>query len=242
MTKSQLDYSKILPVLFLEYLVVSLARSLVPGMIVDSFGAYSYLAVGIMETLKGLLAFVSSPLFGKLSDKIGKTCFCICRSIQYILFLVRLCSGRKYCLLVTVVGTTLPVCVMAFTRNMYIYGVALSISGFFSATFALTFAYISDCVDAKHRAPAYGLALATFGLSFTVGPIAGSYIAMHFGEHMVFLLALVLVALNVLYIVFKLPETAKSVNVSNEFPAVMQSTVSIKPPPVLDAFTFLNVH
>lgn len=71
MSRPQLDYSKILPVLFLEYLVVSLARSLVPKMIVDKFGAYSYLAVGVMETLKGLLAFVSSPLFGKLSDKIG---------------------------------------------------------------------------------------------------------------------------------------------------------------------------
>ena len=71
-TSLELDYSRVLPVLFLEYLVVSLARSLVPSMIVESFGAYSYLAVGIMETMKGLLAFVSSPLFGKLSDKIGK--------------------------------------------------------------------------------------------------------------------------------------------------------------------------
>ena len=112
------------------------------------------------------------------------------------------------------VGTTLPVCLLAFTTNMYIYGIALSLSGFFSATFALTFAYISDCVDVKQRAPAYGLALATFGLSFTVGPIAGSYIAAQFGEHMVFMLALILVALNILYIVFKLPETAKLVDVS----------------------------
>ena len=72
LSKPKVDYTVILPVLFLEYLAVSLVRSLIPGMIVDSFGKYSYLAVGIMETLKGLLAFVSSPLFGKLSDKIGK--------------------------------------------------------------------------------------------------------------------------------------------------------------------------
>lgn len=96
---------------------------------------------------------------------------------------------------------------------MYLYGAALSISGFFSATFTLTFAYISDCVDTKHRAPAYGLALATFGLSFTVGPVAGGYIAIHLGENMVFMLALVLVLVNMLYIVFKLPETAKAANV-----------------------------
>ena len=82
-TSLGLDYSRILPVLFLEYLVVSLARSLVPSMIVESFGAYSYLAVGIMETMKGLLAFVSSPLFGKLSDIIGE---------NYLMFLsVKLC-------------------------------------------------------------------------------------------------------------------------------------------------------
>ena len=114
----------------------------------------------------------------------------------------------------TVLGTTLPVFVLAFTTNMYIYGIMLSISGFFSATFALTFAYISDCVDSKHRAPAYGLALATFGLSFTVGPLAGSYIAVHFGEQSVFLLSVVLVLVNVVYIVSSLPETAKLVNVS----------------------------
>ena len=103
--------------------------------------------------------------------------------------------------------------VMAFSTNMYLYAVMLSISGFFSATFALTFAYISDCVDSKLRAPAYGLALATFGLSFTIGPLAGSYIAAQFGAHLVFLVSLVLVVFNVIYIVFHLPETAKLVDV-----------------------------
>jgi len=113
-----------------------------------------------------------------------------------------------------VLGTTLPVLFLAFTTNMYIYGIMLAISGLFSATFTLTFAYISDCVDSKQRAPAYGIALATFGLSFTVGPIAGSYIAADFGEQSVFLMVLLLVLANVLYIVLKLPETAKLVNVS----------------------------
>ena len=68
---SKVDYTNILPVLFMEYLSISIARALLPKMIVEAFGSHSYLAVGIMETLKGLLAFVSSPLFGKLSDKIG---------------------------------------------------------------------------------------------------------------------------------------------------------------------------
>ena len=65
-------------------------------------------------------------------------------------------AGRKYCILATVVGSTLPVVVMTVTSNMYVYSVVLALSGFFTATFALTFAYISDCVEKKQRASAYG--------------------------------------------------------------------------------------
>jgi DHA1 family tetracycline resistance protein-like MFS transporter len=50
----------------------------------------------------------------------------------------------------------------------------LALSGMFSSTFTLTFAYISDVVkDRDGRVAAYGLALATFGLSFTIGPLLG---------------------------------------------------------------------
>lgn len=131
MEEKRKKFSLVLPVLFYEYLAISLARSLVPSMVVGAFGSRSYFAVGVTETVKGLLAFISCPFFGKLSDRIG----------------------RKYCLLVTVTGTTLPVCALAFTSNMYIYCIMSALSGFFSATFPLTFAYISDCVDKSKRAP-----------------------------------------------------------------------------------------
>jgi MFS family permease len=184
-------FSLVLPVLFYEYLALSLSRSLIPTMVIESFGDSSYFVVGIMETAKGLLAFVSCPIFGRLSDRIG----------------------RKYCLLVTVIGTTLPVCILAFTGNMYVFAAAMGLSGFFSATFPLTFAYISDCVsDKRKRAPAYGLALATFGLSFCLGPVAGSYIASQFGTRSVFFASLSLVIINVTYIISFLPETVKAIS------------------------------
>jgi MFS family permease len=67
-----MDYTRILPVLFLEFVILSMTKSLLPGMMLDTFGSYSYLAIGVMETLKGVLAFMSIPVIGKLSDKIGK--------------------------------------------------------------------------------------------------------------------------------------------------------------------------
>jgi DHA1 family tetracycline resistance protein-like MFS transporter len=184
----------VLPVLFYEYLALSITKSLIPRMIVDYYGNQSYVAVGIIETCKGCLAFLACPVFGRLSDRIG----------------------RKYCLLVTMVGTTLPVCIMAFTNNMLVYAIASSVSGFFSATFPLTFAYISDCVaDKKKRAPAYGLALATFGLSFCLGPVSGGYLAKQFGEQSVFISSLLLVIVNCFYIVLYLPETVKVTESTN---------------------------
>lgn len=156
-------------------------------MIIKKFGTWSYLVVGIMEMCKGALAVIACPLFGKLSDKIG----------------------RKLCLLVTVTGTTMPVWILVFTSNMWVFTVCMSISGIFSATFPLTFAYISDTVDKQDRAPAYGLALATFGLSFTFGPVAGAYLAGNYGAYSVFVLSLLLVSVDVVYILTMLPETVR---------------------------------
>jgi MFS transporter, DHA1 family, tetracycline resistance protein len=183
--QERMSYLPILPVLFLEFLSISLAKSLLPQMLVDAFGDHTYLVVGVVETIKGLLAFLACPAFGRLSDKVG----------------------RKPCLLWTVIGTTLPICMLAFTTSMHLHAVLLALSGIFSATFPLTFAYISDCVDKKARAPAYGLALATFGLSFSLGPLAGSYIAQAVDIHAVFALSLLLVGANAAYIVWYLPET-----------------------------------
>jgi len=181
------NFAYVLPVLFYEYLAISITKSFIPSMIIEAFGDKSYLAIGIVEMIKGLFAFIACPFFGKISDNIG----------------------RKYCLMMTVVGTIMPLCVMVFTDNMYVYAVMTALSGLFSATFTVTFAYIADCVPQRERAPAYGLALATFGLSFCIGPVAGGYISSIYGNRAVFLLSSFLLVVDILYIIFILPEPDK---------------------------------
>lgn len=179
------NFTVILPVLLLEYLAISIARTILPKLLIEEFGSSSYIVIGCAEAVKGLLAFWACPTIGKLSDAVG----------------------RKPFLLLSIIGTTLPTWFLAFSSNMILYLVFFALSGLFAGTFTLTFAYISDCVEKRKRAPAYGLALATFGFSFTIGPVLGSYIASVFGNGAVFFLALVLVVANMIYIIYELPET-----------------------------------
>jgi len=178
----------VLPVLFYEFLALSLCRSLTPQMMVDFFGSWTYQIIGIIEAIKGILAFVSCSIFGKLSDKIG----------------------RRKCLFITVAGTCFPVFVLVFSSNLWLFVAAQAFSGCFSSTFPLTFAYISDLVPKERRASAYGLALATFGLSFTIGPIAGGYLYRTVGSHAVFTSAALLVLVDLAFIVLYLPESNKA--------------------------------
>ena len=246
----------VLPVLLLEFLAIALTRAVLPSILLQTFGNQVYLVLGFADCIRGLLAFVACPVFGKLSDVVG----------------------RRICLLVTVIGSCAPVCSLAlFSWNdngmgmpppnqvfrdesvannetddesaassfwvlissegqgsdenidyhlpptaITIFVVLLMISGIFSSTFTLVFAYISDTVRRRdERVSAYGLALATFGLSFTIGPMAGGYMAQY-NTHYVFVCSLMLTVVDVMYIVFVLPEST-----STTTPTVRSAAASI---------------
>lgn len=225
----------VLPVLLMEFLALALTRAVLPSLLLQKFGNRVYLVMGCVEFVRGFLAFLACPLFGKISDVVG----------------------RRWCLLVTVLGTCAPVCSLAFfswenepyyatnlsvnasavqsegaideagtgifphsldengavvTQTMHpmaitVFVVLLSLSGVFASTFTLVFAYISDTVrNQDERVSAYGLALATFGLSFTIGPMAGGYLAQS-NKQLVFLTSLLLTVVDLVYIYLFLPES-----------------------------------
>mmetsp|Transcript_12332 Transcript_12332/g.22384 ORF Transcript_12332/g.22384 Transcript_12332/m.22384 type:complete len:640 (-) Transcript_12332:265-2184(-) len=244
------EYLYVLPVLLLEFLALALTRAVLPSLLLEAFQDRIYFVMGCAECIRGLLAFVACPLFGKISDVVG----------------------RRACLFVTVLGTCCPVCVLALlpppstdpystitddtlemtsqnaaaggemewsymnwgvgggrVDRIWVFIILLSLSGIFSSTFTLTFAYISDTVsNKKDRVTAYGLALATFGLSFTVGPMAGGYLARDHdnpetvhpvGQQRVFYCSLFLTILDLAYIYFILPESVQHQTVSRPNPS-----------------------
>jgi len=54
------SYYSILPVLFLEFLAISLTRAILPPLLTTTFPDSIYLLMGLAEAAKGLLAFMST--------------------------------------------------------------------------------------------------------------------------------------------------------------------------------------
>jgi hypothetical protein len=73
----------VLPVLLLEFLALALTRAVMPALLLQKFGSKVYIIMGLAEFVRGFLAFFACPMFGKVSDIIG----------------------RRICLFITVMGT-----------------------------------------------------------------------------------------------------------------------------------------
>ncbi|XP_039744418.1 hippocampus abundant transcript-like protein 1 isoform X2 [Pteropus medius] len=98
----------------------------------ETFPQHTFLMNGLIQGVKGLLSFLSAPLIGALSDV----------------------WGRKPFLLCTVFFTCFPIPLMRISPWWYF--AMISVSGVFSVTFSVIFAYVADVTQEHERSTAYG--------------------------------------------------------------------------------------
>ena len=157
--KSDISKAKwfiLVPILFADYFIMTLPRSVLPGLLVDFYGRNDvYYYQSIAEFCRGGLAFLFTPMMGAISDV----------------------KGRKPILLLSILVTSAPSWVLAFTSNMSCY-LAFRVAAAPLATAPLANAFISDLVEPEGRGQAFGIAQGFgFGLAFLIGPLAGALIA-----------------------------------------------------------------
>ena len=138
---------------------------------------------GMIAGVKGLLSFLSAPLIGALSDK----------------------WGRRSFLLITVIATCAPIPFMAINKLWFFVMIALS--GLFSVTFSVVFAYVADVTSEQERSSAYGLVSATFAASLVTSPALGSYLSGLYGDTLVVFVATLTAIIDVIFIIFCVPES-----------------------------------
>ena len=123
------------------------------------FGA-SGLTVGLLLMSYSLMQFFFAPMWGRLSDKIG----------------------RKPVLMISLATSAIGYTIWGFSDSLAMLFVSRIVAGFGNANLAVAQAYISDVTPEEYRSQGMGMIGAAFGLGFVLGPaIAG--VASHFGVH-----------------------------------------------------------
>ncbi|XP_070196131.1 hippocampus abundant transcript 1 protein-like isoform X2 [Littorina saxatilis] len=172
-----------LVVIFLEFFAWGLLTSPVISILNQTFPKHTFLMNGLIQGVKGMLSFLSAPLIGALSDV----------------------WGRKPFLLLTVTFTCAPIPLMHL--SVWWYFAMLSISGIFSVTFSVVFAFVADVTTEDDRSAAYGLVSATFAASLVTSPALGAYLQDLYSDTVVIWIATAIALLDVLFIMVFVPES-----------------------------------
>ena len=131
-----------------------------PDAALAAFGTFgmadpSAVFVGLLQTAYSGLQLVAAPLWGRLSDRVG----------------------RKPVLLVSLAGFSAAWVVFAFAPSLGILVAARALAGAFGANVSTAQAYVADVYPAGERAKGMGLVGMAFGLGFVLGPVIGAALA-----------------------------------------------------------------
>ena len=115
----------------------------------------SPLAMTALFATFSLMSFLTAPLWGRLSDRVG----------------------RRPVLMASMAASTLAYGWMAFATHLWMLFAARAFAGACAGNIAAAQAYIADVTPPEKRAKGMGMIGAAFGLGFIIGPVIGGVIA-----------------------------------------------------------------
>jgi DHA1 family tetracycline resistance protein-like MFS transporter len=177
----------ILGITFVDILGFSMLIPMLPYF-VTHFGAKPVIVGAIFATFS-LCQVLTAPLWGNVSDRIG----------------------RKFVLISSQIGSTAGWVMLAFAPTIGWVFIARIVEGVSGGNIGITQAYVADLVPAKDRSRAFALIGATFGAAMAFGPAIGGVIFMRYGYSRTFLAAAALQLLTLILTIALLPESRKPV-------------------------------
>ncbi len=111
--------------------------------------------VGLLMASYSFTQFLAAPLWGRLSDRIG----------------------RKPVLTLSLAGISLAYVWLAYADSLWMLFAARAVAGIMAGNIGVAFAYVADVTDSANRAKGMGIVGAAFGLGFIFGPAIGGVLA-----------------------------------------------------------------
>ncbi len=120
----------------------------------SQFGATPFI-VGILASTYSAMSFLSTPFWGRLSDRMG----------------------RRPILLYSIFGTGLGYVLFAFANSLPLLFASRFIDGVTAGNISTAQAYLSDITPPEERSKTFGIFGAIFGVGFAIGPMVGALLA-----------------------------------------------------------------
>ncbi len=182
MANRKLQYAAIFLTCFIDILGFGIVIPVLP-LYGEHFGATA-MQIGALVGIFSLAQFLCSPLWGKVSDRVG----------------------RKPVLLIGLAGTVVGYLIMGLAGSVAGLFIGRLIDGVAGANIGAAQAYLADISTKENRARAMGVLGAAFGLGFVFGPVLGG-IAGKFNYALPMYIAAGLAAANFLFVLICLPES-----------------------------------
>ena len=173
----------ILGITFIDILGFSILIPLMPYF-VKHFGA-SDVVVGVLFATFNFCQLLAGPVWGNVSDRIG----------------------RKTVLIVSQIGATIGWTMLAFAPTIGFVFLARVVEGISGGNISVTQAYVADLVEPARRGRAYAYIGATFSGGLVFGPLAGGFLFDRFGFSAPFLAVAALQLITLLVTIRFLPES-----------------------------------
>jgi len=174
------------PILFLTVFIHLLGFGIIIPLLpyyAQTYGA-SGVTVGLLSTSFSMMQFLFTPLWGRLSDRIG----------------------RRPVLIVSLVVTGLSYVVFATASSLWLLFVSRMLAGAAGAVLSTAQAYVADTTTPEERTKGMGLIGAAFGMGFIFGPAIGGILS-HWGFAVPAYTAAALAAIAAVFAFFRLRES-----------------------------------
>jgi MFS transporter, DHA1 family, tetracycline resistance protein len=148
----------------------------------QSFGASAW-KLGWLMTVYSLAQFVFAPVWGRISDHVG----------------------RRPVLLVSLIGTVVSMSILGLAGSLKWLFIGRLFAGICTANISTAYAYVADITQDEERAKGMGIVGAGFGLGFIFGPAIGGLLS-RYGFGMPMFAAALIALFNLIFAFFMLEE------------------------------------